>query len=94
MQRKTEKVGYVRVNNIWMNILRTQDGSELFTLTKSYHTKKGWQYSNFFQPDDGDILSIRQALDKWEQSKLVEQSRKSMANAEASHQQAPPQAVE
>ena len=94
MQKKTEKVGHFRVGNIWLNILRTQDGSELFSLSKSYQTKEGWKYSNFFQPDDGDILSIRQVLDQWEQSKRVEQNRESMANAEAGHQQAPPQAVQ
>ena len=94
MQRKTEKVGYFRVGNIWLNILRTQDGSELFSLTRFYQTKEGWKESNIFQPDDGDILSIRRVLEHWEQSKRAEQNRENAANVEAGHQKAPSQAVQ
>ena len=78
MHKKTKKIDSTREGNIWLNVFETQEGIELFSLTKSYKTKEGWRYSNFFQQDAGDADCIVRVLERWEQSRRADSAKVSI----------------
>ena len=68
---KTKKIGSFNDGRVWLNVIQASDGTELFTVNRSFRTQQGWKSSPFFQIEMGDLESVRQVLSEYEKSKTV-----------------------
>ena len=57
-KKKATKVTSFQDNNIWLNVLVSTGGTELFTIARGRKTAYGWKSSPFFVLKSGDIESI------------------------------------
>ena len=66
-EKKLKKVNSFQNGSVWLNVLEAKDGTELFTINRSYKTSDGWKSTPFFRLQAGDTESIRGVLDQYEQ---------------------------
>ena len=67
--QRVKKINRFRDGRIWLNVLKSNEGAELFTLNRSFKDSNGqWKSSDFFRQDGGDLRAIRNVLDQYEQS--------------------------
>lgn len=52
---------------VWLNVVKSDDGTELFTLNRSFKANDGWVNSPFFQLEKKDVESIMGLLDEYQQ---------------------------
>ena len=61
-----EKMKSIRKGNIWLNVLKTNDGQLLATVNKTYRDKNGqWEQTSFLNPRRGDIRDLVDAIEEF-----------------------------
>ncbi|MFC1489106.1 hypothetical protein ACFL6B_04580 [Thermodesulfobacteriota bacterium] len=66
-EKKVKKLSSYKSGRIWLNVLETKDGIELFTINRSFKTSEGWRSSPFFQLEAGDVEAIKNVLGQYDQ---------------------------
>ena len=57
-----DKIRTIRINNLYLNVFRTPEGDLSLTIRRGYQRAKGYGFTNYLRPKDGDINTLIKAL--------------------------------
>ena len=60
-----EKIKTIEYNNMYLNVFRTPEGELSLAIRRSYPRAKGYGFTSYLRPRDGDIDNLIKALAKY-----------------------------